>query len=83
MPTVLKKDGFRFYFYSEEGTEPMHIHVAFGDGRAKYWLRPDVVLASSIGFKARDIKKAKNTIRDNLNLIEEKWNEYDARRKSP
>ena len=83
MPTFLKKDGFRFYFYSEEGTEPMHIHVAFGDGRAKYWLRPDVVLASSIGFKARDIKKAKNTIRDNLNLIEEKWNEYDARRKSP
>lgn len=66
MPTVLTKDGFRFYFYSEEGNEPMHIHVAYASGRAKYWLSPDVVLAISIGFKAKDIKKAKQLIQGNL-----------------
>lgn len=83
MPTVLTKNGFRFYFYSEEGNEPMHIHVAYGSARAKYWLKPDVILASSIGFKAKDIKKAKDLIKENRKLIEEKWNEYDIRRKNP
>ncbi len=83
MPTVFTKDGFRFYFYSEEGNEPMHVHVAYGDGRAKYWLKPDVILASSIAFKAKDIKKAKQLIRSNLKYIQEKWNEFDLRRKNP
>ena len=83
MPTVLKKDGFRFYFYSEEGNEPMHIHVAYGDGRAKFWLKLDVILASSIGFKAKDIGRAKKIIEGSRKLIEEKWNEYDLRRKNP
>jgi hypothetical protein len=27
MPTILRKDGFRFFFFSREGTEPPHIHV--------------------------------------------------------
>ncbi len=27
MPTVLKIDGFRFHFYSDEGNEPSHIHI--------------------------------------------------------
>ena len=83
MPTILTKDGFRFFFYSEEGSEPIHIHVAYGSARAKYWLKPDVVLASSIGLKAKDIKRAKKLIQENRVLIEEKWNEYDRRRKDP
>lgn len=47
------------------------------------WLKPDVILASSIGFKAKDIKKAKQLIQSNLKLVEEKWNEFDIRRKNP
>ena len=27
MPTVLRIDGHRFFFYSLEGQEPPHIHV--------------------------------------------------------
>lgn len=34
-PTVLRKDGFKFFFYSREMNEPPHIHVAKGDGAAK------------------------------------------------
>lgn len=32
MPVVLRKDGFKFLFYGNEGTprEPVHIHVKQG-----------------------------------------------------
>ncbi len=36
MPTVLRVKGFRFFFYSNEGMEPLHTHVAKGGGAAKY-----------------------------------------------
>ncbi len=49
MPTVLLLRGFRFFFFSGEGSEPSHIHVEHGDQVAKFWLNP-VQLASSEGF---------------------------------
>lgn len=38
MPTVLFAEGFRFYFFSNEGREPPHVHVRKGEGEAKLWL---------------------------------------------
>jgi hypothetical protein len=38
MPTVLRIGSFRFHFYSDEGNEPPHIHVATPDGECKFWL---------------------------------------------
>jgi len=35
MPTVLVVDGFRFFFWSNEGTEPPHIHVEKADAAGK------------------------------------------------
>ena len=40
MPTVLRISGFRFFFYSLEGSEPPHIHVEHGGSVAKFWLNP-------------------------------------------
>ena len=82
MPTILRVNGFRFFFYSEEGNEPIHIHVDFAGKRAKFWVRPDVILASNLGLKASEIRKAKDIIVKYVSLIEEKWNEYDFRRKN-
>jgi len=31
MPTLLNKDGFKFFFYANEH-EPRHIHVSKGEG---------------------------------------------------
>jgi hypothetical protein len=42
MPTVLRLLGFRFHFYSDEGTEPPHIHVDAGDSECKFWLSPQL-----------------------------------------
>src|SRR5882757_5272898 len=41
MPTVLLVQGWRLYFYSNEGNEPMHVHAIKGDAECKYWLHPD------------------------------------------
>jgi hypothetical protein len=46
MPTLLRIEGFRFFFYSNEQDEPPHVHVEKGDGEAKFWLQP-VALAYS------------------------------------
>jgi hypothetical protein len=31
MPTVLRIEGFRFYFYSHEPNEPPHVHIDRGN----------------------------------------------------
>ncbi len=52
MPTVLHWAGYRFYFFSNEGTEPPHIYVDKGGNTVKFWLDP-VAVARNIGFSGR------------------------------
>jgi len=54
MPTVLRLDGFRFYFYSEDRKEPPHIHVDRGGASAKIWLER-VEVARNIGFAPHEL----------------------------
>ena len=53
MPTLFRQDGNRAFFYSNEGAprEPPHVHVMAGNAEAKFWLRPEVALATSTGFE--------------------------------
>jgi len=75
MPTVLRKDGFEFYFYSEEGNEPPHIHVDKGGGTAKFWLSP-LGLAYADGLKSVETKKARRLVEENQELLLQKWDEH-------
>jgi len=74
MPEVLRKYGFVFFFYSNEGQEPIHIHVRKAGGFAKFWLEP-VELEFSQGMKTGDVKQAEDIILQNREFIIEKWNE--------
>jgi hypothetical protein len=80
MPAIFRYKGFRFFFYSNEGNprEPLHVHVRSGDGEAKFWLNPEVVLAESHGFDARTLKELAEVASQNLDLIERTWNDYFA-----
>lgn len=73
MPTVLKTDGFRFFFFSNEGSEPPHIHVEHGDGYAKFWLRPRVELAWSERMKAQELSKARRLVLRHIDDFMERW----------
>lgn len=74
MPEIFRKLGFVFFFYSNEGSEPMHIHVRKAGGFAKYWIEP-IELDFSQGMKVQDIKLAQDLIEEHLELIKLKWNE--------
>ena len=78
MPTVFRHDGFRFFFYSNEGSprEPVHIHVMKAGSEAKFWLEPDILLNSSSGFDARTLRKLTVIVEQHQDLIKEVWHEY-------
>ena len=77
MPVVFRRDGFRFFFYSNEGDprEPIHIHVRRGDGDAKFWVSP-VALESSDGFDARTLRELARMVEENAPRIERAWHEH-------
>lgn len=78
MPTVFRHDGFRFFFYSNEGSprEPAHIHVMGDGGEAKFWLRPEVAVAESDGLDARNLRRLMLVVENRRAQIERAWHEY-------
>ena len=75
VPTVLLAEGCRFFFFSNEGTEPPHIHVEQGDGYAKFWLEP-VELVDAVGMKTRELGRARLLVIQHRIDFREKWREY-------
>ncbi len=75
MPTILIENGFRLYFFANEGTEAAHIHVQYQEAVAKFWVAP-VSLGNNKGMKPADLKKAGELVRKHERLIQEEWNEF-------
>jgi len=75
MPTVLRWNGYRFYFFSNEGDEPPHIHIDKAGNTAKFWLNPQR-LARNIGFAAREVAEIEAKVREQHAQFLEAWNEY-------
>jgi hypothetical protein len=72
MPTVLRIKGYRFFFFSNEGSELPHIHVEYGENYAKFWLEP-VEIDKSVGFNASEINKLRKLVEENKNKLLEEW----------
>lgn len=75
MPTVLRIDSFRFHFYSDEGNEPAHIHIATPDGECKFWLDP-VQLARNNGLAPFTIRIIERLVFAHLAFLKEKYHEF-------
>lgn len=75
MPTIFEKDGFRFFFYSNDH-DPIHVHVRKGDGEAIFNVEEEVVLRESQGLKVRELSKAQELAEENKQIIIQKWHEY-------
>lgn len=75
MPTVLRFEAYRFYFYSHEPNEPPHIHVDRDNQSAKFWLS-SVSLAKNIGFSAKELRKIQSIVESHQEQFLEAWYEY-------
>jgi len=76
MPVVLRIKGFRFYFFSNEGAEPKHVHFDKAEAMGKMWLEPKVEEEYLYGFTVKEQKEIKEIINDNLELLKRAWDEY-------
>ena len=78
MPTLWVEDGFRFFFYSNEGSprEPVHVHVEKGDAEAKFWIWPEVRVAYNEGYDARTLRRLMGMVEAEQGRIERGWHEY-------
>jgi len=74
-PTVVRDGQFRLFFFSRE--EPRrHVHVAHPDGEAKFWLTPEIALATETGLSARQIAEAKTIVSKHIEEIQHAWNHH-------
>ena len=78
MPTVARIKGHRFFFFSNEGSEPPHIHVESGSKYAKFWLDP-VSLAMSVGYNASELTGLRKLVTEHREQFKEQWDEYFSR----
>ncbi len=75
MPTLLRWNGYRFFFYSADGWEPPHIHVTKQGKEAKLWLNT-ITVAVNIGFSAQDLNEIIRKTRAEQSIFLEAWNDY-------
>ncbi len=76
MPTIKKLSGtYRFFFFSFDCNEPMHVHVQHEKKVCKFWLKP-VVLSKNYGFSARELNIIRRIIYNNIEIIMEAWYEH-------
>ena len=75
MPKVFERDGYTFFFYSNEHL-PIHVHVCYGGGEAVFDVENEVELRESQRMKIGELRKAQQLARQNKELILEKWHEH-------
>lgn len=55
------------------------MHVAHPNGEAKFWLTPQVHLATATGLQARQITEAQAVVQAHLKEIEDAWHRHFGR----
>ena len=75
MPTIFKIGRFRFFFYSSDRIEPMHVHVEADENIAKVWIDP-IRLENSGGFNRADINRILSIVKEHKTVMMEAWDDY-------
>ena len=76
MPTIKNISGpYRFFFYSFDCNEQVHVHVQRENMICKFWMQP-VVLAANYGFAPKELNTIRKIILNNSQKIVEAWYEH-------
>jgi hypothetical protein len=73
--------GWRFFFYANEGSEPIHVHCRKGDQECKYWLDTEnfaIEEAYSYNMGSRDKREVKKIIFEYFEFIEGEWAKFQG-----
>jgi hypothetical protein len=77
MPTILRIKNYRFFFFSREETR-QHIHIQSPNGEAKFWLKPNIELATNYKLSDKELAEIKKIIKINHQEFLDKWEQYFA-----
>jgi fructose-1,6-bisphosphatase len=83
LPTILFLFGWRFFFYSNEKNEPVHIHCQKAEKDCKYWLEADnfdIITAYEYNISAADRRLLRKIIFENFEYILTEWKNYKKRK---
>jgi hypothetical protein len=83
MPTILMILGWRFFFYSNESDEPVHIHCKKGDAEGKFWLNIDtfeVIESHAYHMNPTDRRNVRRIIFEHFDYILEEWNTFQEKK---
>ena len=75
MPTIFRDGPYRFFFYSGDREEPIHVHIERDDKIAKVWLDP-IRLHNSGGFSRVEISNILKIIERRQEIMMEAWNDF-------
>ena len=79
MPTILLVRGWRVFFYSNEGNEPVHVHARKGDAECKIWLAGDtydIEEAWSHNITLQLRREIRRIVFDHFDLIVQEWEQH-------
>ena len=79
MPTILFVYGWRFFFYSNEVNEPLHIHCRKAEKECKFWLDEkefNISEAFSFNMKPSDFRIVRKAIFENFDYIISEWKKF-------
>jgi len=71
--------GWRLFFYSNEGKEPIHIHCEKGDMECKYWIlieEFDIKEEYAYNLTPSAKKEIRKIIFSHFDVIIDEWNKY-------
>ncbi|AZG35399.1 MULTISPECIES: DUF4160 domain-containing protein [Shewanella] len=74
-PAIYLERGFKFFFFSNEEAR-MHVHVVGHEGEAKFWLEPEIGLASSYHLSVKELSKLERSVKDHEDEIRAAWNKH-------
>ena len=75
MPTLLRWNGFRFYIFSNERQEPLHVRIDKAGKSAKFWLQP-ISVAANYGYSPSELRQIHAKLDEHQSEFVRAWNEH-------
>ena len=74
MPTILRIEGYRFFFFSDEHL-PKHIHIEKADSYVRIEIET-LRVTDSYKCTSKEIKKLVGLVKEHREVLKGAWNEY-------